>query len=379
MASIWEGSPTTSHSAASCLLGTDIDEVAVQKARRGVYKPWSLRTTADADRRRYFHVDTQNNLFTLKSHYRKNVAFGLHNLADANQDVPSPGLFDLIFCRNVLIYFDEPAQRVVHRKFKGALVPQGLWIGGSSDPTPGQTWETRVFPGVLAHAPSSRRDKDFTPSGVGAEPFTATKPVSQIGTIGNRPSSSRPQEKETPTLHGRTPSVNQKAAAYHPNTIPAAAAPPHPSTSLSGFATNHVANSIVPSGVLTPVEQKLEKASLLADRGALMEALAILKEVIQAAPLTSEAYLLLAQVQQSLGHPEAAVHELKRAIYLDPSNASAQLRLGFLLAEQGGTSAAIRAFRAATALVSGIESPEPELVEIRRTAASQLVRLLREE
>jgi tetratricopeptide (TPR) repeat protein len=235
-----------------------------------------------------------------------------------------------------------------------------------------------VLPGVLAHAPVLR-EKTSTLNGSDAQTSITTKPLSQMGTIGNLPSSSYLQHKESLQSSAGARSVSHKTAGYHSIPLPAAVVSPDPQTTASGFSTNSVANAIAPSDVRAPVEQELEKAILLADRGALTEALGILQEVIQNAPLASEAYLLLAQVLQSLGRPEAAVQELKRAIYLDPSNASAQLRLGFLLAEQGGTPAAIRAFRAATALVSGIESPQPELVEIRRTAATQLVRLLREE
>jgi chemotaxis protein methyltransferase CheR len=106
-----------------CLLGTDIDEVAVRRARRGNYKRWSLRTTPEAERVRYFHCDPEKNSYELRKIYRQNVAFGLHNLADGTLNAPSPGTFDLIFCRNVLIYFGEKAQKIVHRKFRRALAP----------------------------------------------------------------------------------------------------------------------------------------------------------------------------------------------------------------------------------------------------------------
>jgi Flp pilus assembly protein TadD len=134
----------------------------------------------------------------------------------------------------------------------------------------------------------------------------------------------------------------------------------------------------VKSGVLTPREGLLEKAAGLADRGALTEALAVVRQILEGSPLSPEAYLLSAQIQHSLGQPAVAIDELKRAIYLDPSNAEAQLRLGFLLSEQGSKSGALRAFRAAAALASALEAPEPEEVELRETAAAQMVRLMKE-
>lgn len=359
-----------------CLLGTDIDEVAVFKARRGQYKRWSLRTTADPERRRYFHCDADNNNFVLKKEYRKNVAFGLHNLADSTLNAPSPSTFDLIFCRNVLIYFSEDSQRVVHRKFRRALAPGGMWIAGSSDPTPGQEWTTRVHPGVLAHLPETRARRAAVTTSPGIAP---APPTLAHASSGRKHASSPPR----PRFGSSSPAPRPTTASRVEYRVPSSPLPPHPSTSYltSRAATSPSlpAESIVPAGTLTPVEEQIEQASRLADRGELSQALDVLRRVIDVAPLVPTTYLLLAQVQQSLGHPEAAVHELKRAIYLDPSNAGAQLRLGFLLAEQGGTTAAIRAFRAATALVSGVEFPEPEEEEVRRTAAAQLVRLLREE
>ncbi|MHC5543808.1 CheR family methyltransferase, partial [Singulisphaera rosea] len=118
----------------SKISATDISPVALAKARRGVYGSWSFRGE-DADMARS-HLDRQGNDYVIPESLRDKVSFSTLNLA--SEDYPSftVGVWgmDLIFCRNVLIYFDRPMIRQVANRLYASLAEGGWLLTASSDP-----------------------------------------------------------------------------------------------------------------------------------------------------------------------------------------------------------------------------------------------------
>ncbi|MEF3301803.1 CheR family methyltransferase [Paenibacillus sp. GYB003] len=118
----------------SQLIATDIDEGALEKARRAVYPDRSLRDVPPAYVRRYF---TQKDMtFSVVDSLKKHVRFAKQNLLHD----PFESQFDLIVCRNVMIYFTEDAKHALYHKFGRALKPGGLLFVGSTEQifSPGQ-------------------------------------------------------------------------------------------------------------------------------------------------------------------------------------------------------------------------------------------------
>jgi chemotaxis protein methyltransferase CheR len=107
--------------------GIDIDEAALEKARRGVYHSNSLRAVTPYELERHFVRDGPT--VSVKESIRKLVSFRGGNLLDPASWEGLPPL-DAVFCRNVLIYFsDETIQRAV-RLFHDVLAPGGyLFLG----------------------------------------------------------------------------------------------------------------------------------------------------------------------------------------------------------------------------------------------------------
>jgi len=335
------------------LVGTDVDESAITRARRADYKEWSLRATPRALRARYFHFDRLTQTYTLDRTFRQNVTFGLHNLADP-EVAPSPSTFDLILCRNVLVDFGTEGQADVRRKLRAALCPGGIWLGGPSDPSPGSEWETAVYPGVLVHTP--------TPSAHAA--VVPASPVPPLPPIAGPPVQARPPVSP--------------AQVDRPTTRPESPGPASGDTPPPDLPPLHVPSRKPPAAAIDG-DVAFRRALKLANHGELTQARAVLSEIVQNDPLSAEAYLLLSTVEQSLGAVDGAVRELRRAIYLDPSHAEAHLRLGLLLSESGQPDAAIRSLRTTAVLLSALEAPSPDDHELRQTAATQMVRLLRED
>lgn len=116
------------------LQATDIDDGALEKARTGVYLDRSLRDVPEKYVKKYFRRDHM--MFHVSDELKKAVKFQKQNLlAD-----PFDSGFDLIVCRNVIIYFTEDAKHILYQKFAKALKPGGLLFVGSTEQifSPGQ-------------------------------------------------------------------------------------------------------------------------------------------------------------------------------------------------------------------------------------------------
>tara|TARA_R110002073_G_scaffold275332_1_gene439001 strand:- start:175747 stop:176628 length:882 start_codon:yes stop_codon:yes gene_type:complete len=111
------------------ILGTDISEKALNIAQKGVYTAYSLRTTPNLIKTRYFKESGRD--FVLDDTIRSMVTFEQHNLKD-RMAAKRHGTWDIIFCRNVLIYFDDEMKHDVISMFDNQLADDGtLFIGHS--------------------------------------------------------------------------------------------------------------------------------------------------------------------------------------------------------------------------------------------------------
>lgn len=112
------------------IIGTDISHKVLQTARKGVYGTSSFRATDPAYQRKYFNeVDGK---FRIADEVKKLVTISHLNLFDAPR-VALLGKMDLIFCRNVIIYFDLPGKKKVIDNFYQRLRPEGFLLLGHSE------------------------------------------------------------------------------------------------------------------------------------------------------------------------------------------------------------------------------------------------------
>ncbi len=109
------------------ILATDLDRGILQRARgRGPYTREDVRNVSAARMEEYFEPGGPP--FFFKERYARRIQFREHNLL---QD-PFDKQFDLIVCRNVIIYFTNEAKQILYQKFCGALRPGGiLFLGGT--------------------------------------------------------------------------------------------------------------------------------------------------------------------------------------------------------------------------------------------------------
>ena len=115
------------------IFATDIDTNVLAHAERGVYTAARIAKLTDSQRRRFFLRGTDKHEGTVKvrNEVRALVNFARFNLLDPKWSVSGP--FDVIFCRNVMIYFDKATQRQILQKLAPLLHPHGLLFAGHSE------------------------------------------------------------------------------------------------------------------------------------------------------------------------------------------------------------------------------------------------------
>lgn len=110
------------------VVATDLDENAIAKAKRGVYHQRSLQFVPKGFVEKYFDkLDGQ--MYAVKEELKRCVTFKKQNLLEDAFDAD----FDLIVCRNVIIYFTEEAKEKLYQKFSDALRPGGVLFVGSTE------------------------------------------------------------------------------------------------------------------------------------------------------------------------------------------------------------------------------------------------------
>jgi len=113
---------------------TDFDEKVIAYAKEGCYSLKSLHETKVKYIEKYFTKNNEN--YTICQKIKAMIHFSNYNLLDLNSYAPSEsifGNFDLVLCRNVLIYFNQSHQNRVFQKFHKGLKPRGILCLGEAE------------------------------------------------------------------------------------------------------------------------------------------------------------------------------------------------------------------------------------------------------
>lgn len=112
------------------VLATDISQNALQSAQKAVYDTDSLKNLPKTWIRKYFTPTKEPGVYTVSPVLKNNVIFRTFNLMNPIQFRLK---FDVIFCRNVMIYFDQPTKNALVNRFYNATVPGGYLLIGHSE------------------------------------------------------------------------------------------------------------------------------------------------------------------------------------------------------------------------------------------------------
>jgi len=115
------------------ILGIDIDTEAIKKAQQGIYSERSVHKLNQSLINKYFKK-LPNNLYQVKNSIRQAANFRIVNILN-QKELFSLGKFDIIFSRNMLIYFDEDTKRKVIESFYSILKDRGILFLGHAEKT----------------------------------------------------------------------------------------------------------------------------------------------------------------------------------------------------------------------------------------------------
>ncbi len=300
------------------LLGTDINAAALEHARVGVYRDWSFRHCPQDVRRRHF-VESPSG-WVIKPALREMVTFRLVNLLD----LPPMPAYDLIFCRNVLIYLTRGQAAAVETSLHSALGPGGWLLLGPSEAlrTQRDRWTTHVFPGAIFYQKPAQAHNE---------------PVMQRH--------EDPQKTRLPAANGQTATADLYAAAVKA----VHADQPHEAERLlAELLTDH------------PDDARAHTllAYIFGNRSALPEAHAHLDTALRCDTMLSDAHYLRAALFLEEGQADRAEQALRAALYCCRDHVLATFLLGNLHAQAGDL---VRANRAWTAARAQLNSLPPQM------------------
>lgn len=127
------------------MMATDISEEVLNKAEHGIY-PDRERENIPVSWREKYCQDVDKNSFRVKEKLKDNIRFKKHNLMEPMKE---SGKFDIIFCRNVMIYFDKASRKQLVSRLEESLNPGGyLFIGHAELLSRDETVLEQIYPAV---------------------------------------------------------------------------------------------------------------------------------------------------------------------------------------------------------------------------------------
>jgi len=109
------------------ILATDIDNTILERARRGEYSEQELKNVSSDKKVKYFLKS--DDIYSIKPELKKRIIFRKHDLIQDEYEMN----FDIIVCRNVVIYFKQETKDEIYKKFSKSLKKDGLLFVGSTE------------------------------------------------------------------------------------------------------------------------------------------------------------------------------------------------------------------------------------------------------
>ena len=344
------------------LLATDINPRILQRARAGIYGKWSFRNAPAWLTGRYF--TRQGDKLEILPEIRTMVTFAYLNLAE--DPYPSPlnntNAMDLIFCRNVLMYFTPERARQVARNLYHSLVEGGWLMVGASELS--QTTFSQFVPVNFPGAIIYRKARQAARPVEGLRPAVTAPPNVQIEPA---PDKVRPAAAPPPSPQRKAERAPDGESATAQSAYAQALA-----LYAQGFYTEVVRQL---EGAETPGERALVVRAL-ANLGQLTPALAACEQALAIDKLDPGLHYLCATILQEQNRESEAMAALRRALYLDPNFVLAHFALGNLAQRQGKTVAAKKSFENVLALLNAY-NPQDTLPEAEGLTASRLEEIVR--
>jgi chemotaxis protein methyltransferase WspC len=286
--------------------GVDVSQKVLQKAQLGIYTKNSFRSNLPEFQSSYFVA--QGDEYELQAMIRKTVRFSHGNILDFKFGIDKALAYNVIFCRNLLIYFDRRDRARALVRLHQMLATDGILFVGHSESGQIPSSQFSPIPNIKAYA-----FRKSAPANISAHPPAhLSHPNSDPNTNSNINSKIREEFQKSITTAVCIP----KPIPVNPHTNPQ-------------------------SNLVESLRKKLETVELLgvarklADRGQFQEAIDLCESELERQPVSVEAHLLLAQIHQAQGNEPEAMQFFQKVLYLNPKHYDAIFHL-CLLKEKAG-------------------------------------------
>ncbi len=320
--------------------GIDISHLALAKAQQGIYGKNSFRGEDWCDRRRYFQPvqDRYQDRYEVLPQVRRSVTFRRCNLLDPAFG-QAASRYDIIFCRNLLIYLEDAACHQILNTMYELLSWNGLlFVGGAETAKVPRdrfvflrhsfTFAYRKLPPQL-HPPLTRNPK----------PPSSDIPL--LTSINRALSVPRSPIQSSPIKSLPIQSSEIKTTNIKPSNLPQTSIK-HPTKSRLPAAPNIQTRPDQTTPVQSTAAADLQQAKTLADMGQLAAAITQCQAYLARDSTNPDAYALLGTLYQASADHQQAEHCFKKALYLHPTHYEALMQLALLKESQGDAIAAAR-------------------------------------
>ncbi|HEY9611646.1 CheR family methyltransferase [Allocoleopsis sp.] len=297
-----------------CIDAVDISKKSLLKAQRAVYSRHSFRGNDLEFRERYFTKTGDE--YQLCDLVKNAVNFMHGNLLEPNFLISNQP-YDVIFCRNVLIYFDRSSREKSLRNLYQLLKPQGLLFVGHAET--GQLSASQ-FDAVRHSFAFAYRKKDKQ-----AENSQALKKTKS-------PNNQLIKDSKLKVKSGVFPKVSNQSLR---NSQPFKTKPLLQKTQISIKGSLEKTESSSTQNSTQPPPLNLASVRQLADQGQLSEAANLGETYLKQNTASVEAYVLLGQVYQAMELEQKAEQCFQKAIYLEPNHYDALVHLTLLKEQRG--------------------------------------------
>lgn len=311
------------------ILATDINPRSLHKASLGEYGQWSFRSTPSWLKEKYF-IQKPNNRFEVIPEIKGMVKFEYLNLAEDiyPSTLNETNAMDIIYCRNVLMYFSQDRFRQVARGFYNSLVQGGYLLVSASE------LSLQNFP-------------DFTPVNVQGM-VLYKKTAGKIRKLRQTTTETQPEPvifQFIPEPENTAESVMYQPQIVETEILKRVEVPIHIDTnyekSLKYYSQGRYKEVIdtLQNDELNNEEQIL-LVRTLANLGKLADALKVCEKAIVLNKVEPRLHYLYATILQENNQLDEAVASLKRAVYLDSNFVLSYFSLGNIYRQLGNTNAA---------------------------------------
>ncbi len=363
--------------------GTDINPSALTRAAAGHYREWSFRDLPDGILDQYFRK-LDDGRYEVDPRIRLKTEFTFCNLADAPGQFPTG--YDIVLCRNVLMYFTRDKIREIIQGFRRSVRDGGWLIPSLTETTlinnagfEGQRFgEATLFrkapriPNVIPMKPKSAGAKSAQASADGPSESQWRSSFASILPFKTKHQAAAAAKGETPQKNERA--GEPTARAFDDDTYAV------PGEEISGQTSADVVvkKAAEPRKATknTPEVSLLQIARKLADQGALDEASATAKMAVEQSKMDPQSHFMYATILREMGETSLALEEFHRALYLDHGYIAAHFAMGSLYQHLGDRQRARRHLRNALELLEAMEQPDA-LIDPGELTARRMTDIIR--